>query len=307
MGPTGASRGGMRSMNARQRERETFGENFRQFFVRGLGIVLPTVLTIWILMAAYGFVQSRIAAPINAGVRQAVLFATPFPRVPDDYVESLRLDLMRSHGPLYQDWQEAGGGDGWLVLEARRQKLERWWAGYSFGLDLIGLVLAVVLIYIVGVLLGSYIGRRLHIRGERLVHRVPLIGRVYPSVKQVTDFFVGDKPEEQKLKFNRVVAVEYPREGMWSVGLVTGETMSAIVDRAGEECVTVFVPSSPTPFTGYVVVARKRDTIELPISVEDAVKYAVSGGVLIPPAQRRPAARGPEAGGPEGMTLGATA
>lgn len=282
--------------------RNTIGGNFRRFFVRGLGIILPTVLTIWLLSAAYGFVQVRIAQPINAGVRELVVTLTPWPTVlEEDLVEHEQVVMLDPE--RRREYRESGSSREWLRRDARRHALERWWRYNHYALDLIGLVLAIVAIYAAGLALTSYIGHRLYRRGERIVQRVPLIGRVYPSVKQITDFFVGGDGAE-RMKFNRVVALEYPRKGAWSVGMVTGETMRAIVDRAGTECLTVFVPSSPTPFTGYVVVVPKSDTIELPITVEDAVKFAVSGGVLIPPSQRLPgspgegSASGDAAGGP---------
>jgi len=135
-----------------------------------------------------------------------------------------------------------------------------------------------------GALVGSVGGRRTDHGGEELIKRVPLSRRGYPAVKQITGFFFGDKTEQ--LQFSGVVAVEYPRKGLWSVGLVTGQTMKLIQERAGAECLTVFVPSSPTPFTGYVITVPVGDTIDLPITIEDALKFAVSGGVLVPPSQQ---------------------
>ena len=84
--------------------------------------------------------------------------------------------------------------------------------------------------------------------------------------------------------YNRVVAVEYPRRGIWSVGFQTGEAMKSIVPKSGDS-VTVFIPSSPTPFTGYTVTIPRADLIELPISVEEAIGFAISAGVLRPPSQ----------------------
>jgi uncharacterized membrane protein len=255
---------------------------FRKFFLRGLGILLPTVLTIWILLTIYQFLQHRIAEPINRGVQELVLQATPWPGyVEGDWDEHLSDDVMA------EKWPDHTTGDpvpADLRLATRRAKLRAWWSSYYMVLDLIGLIVAVVLIYAVGLVLGSFIGRRLHQRGEELIHRLPLVKRVYPSVKQVTDFFVGEK--NQHLQFNRVVAVEYPRRGLWSVGLVTGDTMQDIQDKASVPCLTVFIPSSPTPFTGYVITVPKSETIDLPITIEDAMKFAVSGGVLIPDGQK---------------------
>jgi uncharacterized membrane protein len=174
-----------------------------------------------------------------------------------------------------------------IVQLARRQQLQKRWDSIAIGswhaLDLIGLIVAIVLFYFAGVVMSNVLGRTLRDRGERIIDRVPLIRRVYPAVKQVTDFFFGDG--EAAMKFNRVVAVEYPRKGIYSVGLVTGDTMRSIEDVMGEPCLTVFIPSSPTPFTGYVITVPVRDTIDLGITIEDALKFAVSGGVLVPHSQ----------------------
>ncbi len=261
----------------------------RKFFIRGLAILLPTVLTIWILVAAYGFVQANIAGPINALVRESVLFGSeyagrPFPEVDEEAVREFRADVEKAPSLLraYRAAARRGAGERWLERGARRQELSLAWADYGIVFDLIGLVVAIVGIYAAGVLLGSYIGRRLYQRGEQMIGRLPLIRTVYPAVKQVTDFLFGG---EEKLQFNRVVAVEYPRRGIWSVGMVTGDTMRSIQDRAGVECLTVFIPSSPTPFTGYVITVPASETIELPVNIEDALKFAVSGGVVIPANQ----------------------
>ena len=182
-------------------------------------------------------------------------------------------------------WRAAADGDTYLQRHVRKQKLGRWWREYSYALDLIGLVVAVLLIYIVGATLGSIIGRRLYARGEQLISKVPLIKQVYPSVKQVTEFLVGPSDEAEKMRFSRVVAVEYPRKGLWSVGLVTGSTMRMIQERAGTPSLTVFIPSSPTPFTGYVITVPKEDTIDLPVTIEEALRFSVSAGVIVPPSQ----------------------
>jgi len=260
--------------------------NFRKFFVRGLGILLPSILTIWILVTAYQFVQSYIAQPINVGVRAVLIQVSPWPRANEQEVIEHRAEVMSDAAKrkrLESAGPDAASQEAWLRTDLRRQKLVDWWDSYALVLDLIGLVVAIVLIYTAGLVVGSFIGRHIYHRGEQVIHRLPLVGRVYPAVKQVTDFFVGDA--SQRLAFNRVVAVQYPRKGIWSVGMVTGSTMRAIESEVGADCLTIFVPSSPTPFTGYVITVPKSDTIDLPITIEDALKFAVSGGVLIPPNQ----------------------
>ena len=285
--------------------------NFRKFFVRGLAILLPTVLTIWILMAAYMFVQNRIAGPINAGVRWSLLVMTDFPQPTDEDFDAA-FDLrptLRAQFEEYEATQGALLGETYLnrgraerrrdwfhatdvaMLAARVEAIDREWNAVAIGdwalLDLIGIVIAVFLIYLVGAFLGSFIGRRVYLRGEAWLQRVPLFKHVYPHVKQVVEFLVGNGGDDDKtFKFNRVVGVEYPRKGIWSVGLVTGGTMSLIQDAAGQHCLTIFIPSSPTPFTGYVITVPEGDTIDLPISIDDALRFAVSGGVIIPEGQR---------------------
>jgi uncharacterized membrane protein len=124
-----------------------------------------------------------------------------------------------------------------------------------------------------------------------LKNSVTCFKQIYPYVKQVTEFFVGDRDE--KFQFSRVVAVEYPRKGLWSVGLVTGETLRNIQDKAERDCMTVFIPSSPTPFTGYVITVPKEETIDLPITIDETFRFCVSGGVIVPENQIIPPADQP--------------
>ena len=294
-------------------QKSGFGTDFRVFFLRGLAIVLPTVLTIWLLTIAYGFVNQNFAGPINAGVREGIIrfsswpapedadFLNTFAQLPesrkDDWTQE-RVRRQREVGLDRLEWTdrvERSERLGWmqkqpdLILGARREAFETKWNSVTIGnwavFNLIGIVLAVILIYIAGLLVTSFIGRRFYRLGENLIARVPLIRNVYPAVKQVTDFLFGGSAEE-KLDFSRVVAVQYPRKGLWSVGMVTGDTMSTIEMAAGEACLTVFIASSPTPFTGYVITVPKSDTVDLPVTVEDALKFAVSGGVVIPASEQ---------------------
>ena len=276
-----------------EQETRRISSNFRKFFLRGLAIILPTVLTIGILIWAYNLVRDKIAQPINRGVKQLILVTTPWP-APKPDVGILADPLPPAQRTEQRNWLDESERAVWsasgetadsLRQISRNRQLNQWWSKYAFGLDLIGLGVAIILIYIAGAFLGSFIGRRLYQRGEELLQRVPLIRQVYPSVKQVTDFLVGT--DKKKLKFSRVVAVEYPRKGLWSVGLLTGDTMHDIKERAGLDCYTVFVPSSPTPFTGYVITVPRSDTIDLPITIEQALRFTVSGGVIVPPSQLR--------------------
>ena len=195
--------------------------NLRRFFFRGLAILLPTILTIWIVIAVYQFVDQKVAAPINSGVREAVLLSSDWPQADPKYTKEAgnpNLNLPPEETSLYEDIDDNRKQE-WLDRRARRKTLEDWWRRYSIGnwavLDLIGLLIAAFLIYSVGVVLGSLLGRKMYRRIEEFIRHLPIIKAVYPYVKQVTDFLFGN-PEEQQMRFDRVVAVEYPRRGIWS-------------------------------------------------------------------------------------------
>ena len=146
---------------------------------------------------------------------------------------------------------------------------------------MIGIIVAIVAVYFAGRLLGGFFGRRIYKRIEVVITTVPVFKQVYPYVKQVVDFLFSD---DKQIQFSRVVLVEYPRKGIWTMGLLTGETMESIAKEAGD-AVTVFIPSSPVPATGYTITVPRNEVVDLPISVEEAIRFTVSGGVLIPPSQ----------------------
>lgn len=276
------------------KERRSFRTDFRTFFIKGLAILLPSVLTLWIVAQLFMFMQTRVAEPINSGIRFIVIQAAPRALseshqpnwfiVGDDQVQAVRAERDRQAlRPVSDDA---------LRTQIRERNLKDYWDGHWY-LRSIGLVVAIVLIYLAGRLLGGYIGRKLYSRVERFFTRLPVVRQVYPHVKQVVEFIFG---ERDKIKFNRVVLVEYPRKGIWTIGLLTGASMRDIEASAGEECVSVFIPSSPAPFTGYTITLKKKETIDLPISVEEALRFVVTGGVLIPENQAQIGARHIEPG-----------
>jgi uncharacterized membrane protein len=137
----------------------------------------------------------------------------------------------------------------------------------------------ILLMYLLGKFLAAGVGRILWNSMEAIITQVPIIRTVYTSVKQVTDFFVG----ESDIEFKRVVAVEYPRRGVWSVGFVTGESLMTIRGAADHEpVVSVLMPTSPVPGTGFTITVRKSETIDIDIPIEQALQFVVSCGVVIP-------------------------
>jgi uncharacterized membrane protein len=147
--------------------------------------------------------------------------------------------------------------------------------------SLAGFLIALIGVCIIGALFASVVGRTLWRMIEQFIMNTPVLSKVYPYVKQVTDFlFAQEERDEQP--FSRVVAVEYPRKGIWSLGLVTGSGLTKVVENVKKEFITVLIPTSPTPFTGFVIMVQKRQTIDLDMSIEEAFRFTVSGGVIKP-------------------------
>jgi uncharacterized membrane protein len=155
----------------------------------------------------------------------------------------------------------------------------------SFWVDgpgkITGFFVAILGVVFIGAFLASVMGKTIWHFFERALARIPLFRSIYPHIKQVTDFLLTKK----ELAFSQVVAVEYPRKGAWSIGLVTGQGIKCVAAAAKKELLTVFVPTSPTPFTGYVIMTPKDETIELNYTIEEALRFVVSGGVITPAKQ----------------------
>jgi uncharacterized membrane protein len=150
--------------------------------------------------------------------------------------------------------------------------------------QLVGVTLSVVAVYVLGMFVGHFLGRTAYRIIEVGVMRIPLVRAIYPAVKQVTDFVLADRKDH--FAESRVVAVRAHEDGIWSIGLVTGG-LKSLADVTGTEMVTVFVPSSPTSLSGYVLVVPRNKLVELPLSVEEAMRLLISGGVISPERSAR--------------------
>lgn len=258
---------------------DSFRSDFRRFFSRGLAILLPTVVTLWLLWQAFGFVYNTVAQPINRATRLTVIWVVPMVmddaklpewfRVTEAEIETAREGL--------DPRGSSAATDASIRLDLRRQYLRKFWSDHPY-LNLTGLFIAIVLIYLAGVLLGNFMGRSVYSRLERLITRIPGFKQVYPHVKQVVDMIMG----EQKMAFSKVVLVEYPSENIWSIGFLTGNSLRAIDKSAGATVVSVFIPNSPTPFTGFTINVPKDKVIELQMSIEEALRFVITAGVLAP-------------------------
>ncbi len=153
-------------------------------------------------------------------------------------------------------------------------------AGEKYKLRLLGFLIAIILVYFTGFFLASFMGRASWRVVEGLLCRIPLIRAIYPNVKQVTDFLLT----ERSVEFSGVVAVQYPRKGIWALALSTGGPMKQIQNQVSEELVTVFIPSSPTPITGYVIQVPRNEVIELNLTIDEGLRFTISAGVIKPGA-----------------------
>lgn len=217
-------------------DRVPFAQEFKRFFLRGLAALLPTLITLWLLVWAWNFLWDSLGTHLVVGIRWLW---------PDS--------LLASNLPPGE-----------------------------FSTELAGVLLAVMLVYIIGFFVGNLIGRTFWSIGETLVMRIPIIRAIYPAVKQVTDFVLADRTKQ--FSASRVVAVQPHERGIWSIGLVTGEGLSSMDKAAGQEMLMVFCPNSPAAFSGYMLVVPRSEAVELPVTVEEAMRLLVSGGVIVPGA-----------------------
>lgn len=248
---------------------ETFASDFRRFFLRGLAAALPTIVTLMIILYVFNFVRDNIGGPIDRAVQWVVIQEGRLARWSG--VTGPRTPERTEPAPA-----KPGKWDFLVGSDAEWERIKGIWR--RFHLSWVGILLAFVTIYIIGRFAASIIGRALVRLLERALTRLPMVRQIYPSVKQVTDFLLSEgKPE-----FSRVVMVQYPRKGCWSLGLVTGPGMRTLHRRLGAEVLTIFIPSSPTPVTGYTITVERNEVIDLPVTIDDAMRYTVSAGVIVP-------------------------
>lgn len=208
-------------------------QHFRSRFVRGILVVLPLLITIWLLRVLFDLVDGNVT-PIVVAVFQAL-----------------------------------GAED-----------LDRWQT--RLGYPIVGILLTVLLVYFIGLFAGNIAGRRALQLLESWILRVPLVKGIYGSARQLLDAFTTGG----KRTFSKVVVVEYPRKGLWTVGFVTAETSHRVPPgppgEATVRSVPVFLPTTPNPTSGWLVLVPTPDLLELDMTIEEGIKLVVSGGIVSP-------------------------
>lgn len=147
----------------------------------------------------------------------------------------------------------------------------------------IGAILTLMIIFLTGLLAANFIGEKLVRWWERLLARIPVVNSVYHAVKQVSDTLLG--PSGQA--FRKAVLIQYPRHDMWTIAFLTGRPGGDVVNHLNGEHISVYVPTTPNPTSGFFIMLPRKDVFELDMTVDEALKYVISMGVVAPPSKLR--------------------
>ena len=167
--------------------------------------------------------------------------------------------------------------DQTLLLLPPALRTESWLGVHIPGL---GVLLTLVIVLLTGVFAANFIGERLVRIWNELLHRIPFVSSIYSSVKQVSDTLFSSSGQA----FRKALLVQWPREGMWTIAFLTGTPGGDVVNHLKGDHVSVYVPTTPNPTGGYFVIVARKDVIELDMSVDQALKYIISMGVVAPGA-----------------------
>ena len=270
---------------------------FRTAVLRGLGVVAPPLLTLVILvwmvrtvdyyilepvLTTTGDVLARELADIRTELPDSQPTADPTVFVVGDkefkQLESGQFIPLSVYNTIVRhspgERPPASGQTAyrrWVDVTLLRP----WIVGPVF------LVIFIGLMYLLGIVLAAGVGGAFWNWIEHGVGRLPVVRAVYNSTKQVTNYVFSDR----ELEFTRVVAVEYPCRGVWSLAFVTNEGMADVQNAAREPMLTILLPTSPVPVSGYTMLVPKSEVLDVDITVEQAVEYIVSCGVVLPPQQ----------------------
>jgi uncharacterized membrane protein len=160
----------------------------------------------------------------------------------------------------------------WLPVEYRPENL------LGFPIPGLGLILAIIVLLATGILGANFFGRQLVTFYENLLGRIPLVRSVYGAVKHFAEMVFSDSGTS----FKKVLLIEYPRQGLYSIAFQTSENPKEVQSKTGETVITVFLPTTPNPTSGFMLFVPRENATELEMSVEDALKMIISLGVVVP-------------------------
>jgi uncharacterized membrane protein len=148
----------------------------------------------------------------------------------------------------------------------------------GFHLPGFGVLLTLGIVLLMGAIASNFLGRKLLMVGNALLRRIPIVRSIYSSVKQVSDTLFSENGNA----FRKALLVQWPREGVWTIGFLTGSPGGDVVNHLPADYVSVYVPTTPNPTGGYFVMLKRAECIELKMSVDEALTYVISMGVVVP-------------------------
>lgn len=149
---------------------------------------------------------------------------------------------------------------------------------FGFKIPGLGTLLTVLIIFITGLLAQNFVGNYVVAAWELLLKRIPIVNTIYSSVKQVSDTLFSSSGNA----FSKALLIQYPRQGTWTIAFLTGTPNGEVAQHLNDDFISVYVPTTPNPTSGYFLLVQRSDTIELEMSVDTALKYVVSMGVVSP-------------------------
>lgn len=165
--------------------------------------------------------------------------------------------------------------DGTLALLPKAYRPEQLLGYHLPGL---GLLLSIIIVFVTGIVATNFFGRRLVNFGESIVSRIPLVRTIYHAVKQVMETIFSSSADA----FRNVLLVEYPRKGLWSIAFQTSSGAHEIDTKVEGDLISIFIPTTPNPTSGFLIMVKREDTIKLDMTVEQALKVVISLGVMQP-------------------------
>jgi uncharacterized membrane protein len=145
---------------------------------------------------------------------------------------------------------------------------------YFYFSYIIGFILTILFLFFLGAIISNVFGKKLYALFESFLNKIPIVNKVYQTTKQITNTFTKDNTKA----FQKVVLIEYPRDNLWTLAMVSGETLN----KNNEKCYKLFVPTTPNPTSGYLLIINSKNAIETNISVEEAMEIIISAGMISP-------------------------
>ena len=165
--------------------------------------------------------------------------------------------------------------DRTLLLIPQQYRPEEW---FGFTIPGLGLILTLLVLLITGLLAANIVGRSMVGLWESMLDRIPVVRSVYSAAKNFAEIVFSDSGQS----FKKVLLIEYPRKGVYSLAFQTATNLGEVQGRTGEEMICTFVPTTPNPTSGYIIILPKKDIIELDMEIDEALKMIISLGVVVP-------------------------